>query len=106
MTTDDQEDVPREVHSQRGPSASTAVRLFIGVGVAVGIFVLFMLSVNVLNSWGVWVTLLLISVITASALALWVRDAIKHPATSFDDESYETKATARWDRRRGNRPRP
>jgi hypothetical protein len=41
---------------------------------------------NVLKSKGEWVTLLLVSVITASALGLWVRDAIKHPATSIDDD--------------------
>ena len=88
MTTDDQDDlfhgkfIPNESHP-----LPLAVRLAIGVGVAVVIFVMFMLSVNVLNSWGVWVTLLLISVITASALGLWVRDALKYPATSsFDDD--------------------
>jgi hypothetical protein len=62
------------------------VRLLIGIGLAVGIFVILMLSVNVLNSWGVWVTLLLVSAITAGALLLWIRDALRHPATSFDDD--------------------
>jgi hypothetical protein len=56
------------------------------VGVGLGIAVLIMLSVNLLNSCGVWVTLLLVSVIAASALVLWIRDSVKYPATSFDNE--------------------
>ena len=86
MTTDAQEMfhgkfIPDDPHPLPLP-----IRLLIGVGVAMGIAVLIMLSVNVLNSWGVWVTLLLVSVITASALLIWIRDSVRHPATSFDDE--------------------
>jgi hypothetical protein len=39
----------------------------------------------VLNSWGVWVTLLLVSAFTATALVLWILDAVRHPATKLDD---------------------
>jgi hypothetical protein len=86
VTTDDQElfhgrFIPDDPHPLPLP-----VRLLIGVGLGLGIAVLIMLSVNVLNSWGVWVTLLLISAITAGALLLWIRDAVKHPATSFDED--------------------
>jgi len=61
------------------------VRIAIGIGVSLSIAVLAMLFVNVLNSWGVWVTLLIVSVFTASALGLWIRDAARHPATELDD---------------------
>ena len=43
------------------------------------------LCLNVLNSWGVWVTLLIIALFTATSVALWVRDAILHPAAAVDD---------------------
>jgi hypothetical protein len=86
VTTNDQEMfhgkfIPNDPH--RLP---LAVRVLIGIGLGLGIEVLIMLSVNVLNSWGVWVTLLLVSFITASALLIWIFDSVKHPATSFDDE--------------------
>jgi hypothetical protein len=86
MTTSDEElfhgtFIPNDPHPLPLP-----VRLLIGVGLGVGILIILMLSVNVLNSWGVWVTLLLVSVITAGALLLWIRDALKHPATTFDED--------------------
>jgi drug/metabolite transporter (DMT)-like permease len=62
------------------------VRIAIGAGISLAIAVLAMLFLNVLNSWGVWVTLLIVSVFTATALGLWVRDAQRHPATKLDDE--------------------
>ena len=43
-----------------------------------------MLFLNVLNSWGVWVTLLLVSAFTATTLGLWIVDAVRHPATELD----------------------
>jgi len=61
-----------------------ALRIAVGTGVAVIIAVLAMLFLNVLNSWGVWVTLLLISAFTATALGLWIADAVRHPATEVD----------------------
>jgi hypothetical protein len=63
-----------------------AVRFVIGIGLGILLAILALISMNVLKSKGEWVTLLLVSVITASALGLWVRDAIKHPATSIDDD--------------------
>jgi uncharacterized membrane protein len=60
-------------------------RIALGIGVGLVIFVLAALCLNVLNSWGVWVTLLIISVLTATTLALWVRDALLHPATRVDN---------------------
>jgi hypothetical protein len=64
-----------------------SIRILIGVGLAALIFVILMLSVNVLQSWGEWVTVLIVAGITGSALALWVQDAVRHPATSFDEEN-------------------
>lgn len=61
------------------------VRILIGIGLAALIFIILMLSVNVLQSWGEWVTVLLVVGISGSALALWVRDAVKHPAASLDE---------------------
>jgi predicted membrane channel-forming protein YqfA (hemolysin III family) len=61
-------------------------RIAIGIGVSLAIAVLAMLFLNVLNSWGVWVTLLIVSVFTASALGLWIRDAARHPAAEPDDD--------------------
>jgi hypothetical protein len=55
-------------------------RIAIGIGVGLVIFVMAALCLNVLNSWGVWVTLLIISAFTATSLVLWVRDALLHPA--------------------------
>ena len=62
------------------------VRLLIGFGLAALIFIILMLSVNVLQSWGEWVTVLLVAGFSATALALWVQDAVRHPATSLDDD--------------------
>jgi hypothetical protein len=59
-------------------------RIAIGIGVGLVIFIMAALCLNVLNSWGVWVTLLIISVFTATSLVLWVRDALLHPATAVD----------------------
>ena len=59
-------------------------RIAIGIGVGLVIFVMAALSLNVLNSWGVWVTLLIISVFTATSLALWIRDARLHPESELD----------------------
>jgi hypothetical protein len=61
------------------------VRIAIGTGISLVIAVLAMLFLNVLNSWGVWVTVLLVSVFTAGALSLWIRDAVLHPATRLDE---------------------
>jgi hypothetical protein len=61
------------------------LRIAAGVGVALIIAALAMLFLNVLNSWGVWVTLLLVSAFTATALGLWIVDAVRHPATELDD---------------------
>jgi len=61
------------------------LRIAVGAGVAVIIAALAMLFLNVLNSWGVWVTLLLVSAFTATALGLWIVDAVRHPATELDD---------------------
>jgi len=60
-------------------------RIAIGVGVSLVIVVLAFVSMDVLNSWGVWVTLLLVSVFTATTVGLWIRDAVRHPATEPDD---------------------
>jgi hypothetical protein len=60
------------------------LRIAVGTGVAVIIAALAMLFLNVLNSWGVWVTLLLVSAFTATALGLWIVDAVRHPATEVD----------------------
>ncbi len=62
------------------------IRVLIGFGLAVVIFIILMLSVNVLQSWGEWVTVLLVSGISASGLALWIQDAVRHPATSLDED--------------------
>lgn len=62
------------------------IRILIGIGLAVLIFVILMLSVNVLQSWGEWVTVLLVVGITGTALALWIQDAVRHPATSLDED--------------------
>jgi hypothetical protein len=59
-------------------------RIVIGVGVGLAIFVMAALCLNVLNSWGVWVTLLIISTFTATSLLLWIRDARLHPASEVD----------------------
>jgi hypothetical protein len=60
-------------------------RIAIGIGVGVVIFIMAALCLNVLNSWGVWVTLLIIAVFTATSVVLWIRDARLHPATAVDD---------------------
>jgi hypothetical protein len=62
-----------------------ARRIALGIGISLAIPVLAMLFLNVLNSWGVWVTLLLVSAFTATALGVWIRDAVRHPATELDD---------------------
>jgi hypothetical protein len=62
------------------------LRIAFGGGVALIIAALAMLSLNVLNSWGVWVTLLLVSALTATALGLWIVDSARHPATGLDDD--------------------
>jgi hypothetical protein len=61
------------------------LRIAVGTGLALAIAALAMLFLNVLNSWGVWVTLLLVSAFTATALGLWIVDAVRHPATELDD---------------------
>jgi hypothetical protein len=60
-------------------------RITCGIGVGLVIFVMAALCLNVLNSWGVWVTLLIISTFTATSLVLWIRDARLHPADLVDD---------------------
>ena len=59
-------------------------RIAIGIGVGLAIFVMAALCLNVLNSWGVWVTLLIISTFTTTSLTLWIRDARLHPADLVD----------------------
>jgi hypothetical protein len=61
------------------------VRIAIGSGLAIAIAALALICMGGLNSLGVWVTLLLVSVITATALGLWVADSVRHPATELDD---------------------
>jgi uncharacterized membrane protein YqjE len=63
---------------------STPLRIAVGSGLALAIAALAMVCMNVLNSWGVWVTLLLVSAFTATALGLWIVDAVRHPATELD----------------------
>lgn len=60
-------------------------RIAIGLGLGLAILVLAFVSMNMLESWGEWVTLLLVSVLTATALVLWIGDAVRHPATELDD---------------------
>jgi hypothetical protein len=59
-------------------------RIAIGIGVGLVIFVFAALCLNVLNSWGVWVTLLIVSLLTATSLVVWLCDALSHPATETD----------------------
>jgi uncharacterized membrane protein YqjE len=61
------------------------LRIAIGSGLALAIAALAMICMNVLNSKGVWVTLLLVSVLTATAAVLWIIDSVRHPATELDD---------------------
>jgi len=61
------------------------LRIAVGGGLALAIAALSLLFLNVLNSWGVWVTLTLVSAFTATALVLWIIDSVRHPATALDD---------------------
>ena len=61
------------------------LRIAIGSGLALAIAALALISMNVLKSLGVWVTLLLVSVFTATNLVLWIIDSIRHPAAELDD---------------------
>jgi hypothetical protein len=61
-----------------------AARIAVGIGVGLVILIMAALCLNVLNSRGVWVTLLIISVFTATSLTLWVRDARLHPAMTVE----------------------
>jgi hypothetical protein len=61
------------------PSLPLGVRAAIGVGLGIVIVALAFISMDVLDSLGVWVTLLLVSVMTAAALVIWIRDSVKPP---------------------------
>jgi|SRR5580658_8038566 hypothetical protein len=62
------------------------LRLVVGVGIALVIGVLAMLCLNVLNSWGVWVTLLIISVLCASGLVVWLWDLNRDKDEDFEEQ--------------------
>jgi 4-amino-4-deoxy-L-arabinose transferase-like glycosyltransferase len=51
------------------------LRVLLAAGLAIAILVLAFVCMNLLNSLGVWVTLLLVSVLTASAAGVWLWDA-------------------------------
>jgi drug/metabolite transporter (DMT)-like permease len=59
-------------------------RIAIFIGVALVIFVLEFISWNTLESWGEWVTLCLVSALTAGTAVVWFFDSRRHPATEFD----------------------
>ena len=61
------------------------IRLMIGAGLGLVILVFAFVCMDTLNSWGVWVTLMMIATMTASSLGLWIRDARRHPATKLDE---------------------
>jgi hypothetical protein len=61
------------------------LRIAIGSGLALALAALALICMNVLKSLGVWVTLLLVSVLTATAAVLWIIDSVRHPATELDD---------------------
>jgi hypothetical protein len=61
------------------------IRLLIGVGLGLVILVLAFVSLNILNSWGVWVTFLFLGVLTVTSLGVWIWDAVRHPATEVDE---------------------
>ena len=63
------------------------IRIAMGIGVGLLIFVAAAVSEDILNSWGVWVALLFISLFTFTTLVLAIRDARRHPATEQDEES-------------------
>ena len=60
-------------------------RITIGAGVGLLIFVFAALSLDVLNSWGVWVTLFFVSLFTSTTLVLAIRYARLHPLNDEDD---------------------
>ena len=62
------------------------LRIAIGSGLALVIAALAMLCLNVLNSWGVWVTLLIVSALTATAAAVWITDSVRYPAIELDGD--------------------
>ena len=64
----------------------SGVRLLIGFGLAALIFIILMLSVNVLQSWGEWVTASCWQASKNCALLSWVQDAVRHPPTSLDED--------------------
>jgi len=49
-------------------------RAALALGVALAVLVLAFVCMDVLDSWGVWVTLLLVSVLAASGAAAWAWD--------------------------------
>jgi hypothetical protein len=59
------------------PSLPLGIRAAIGVGLGIVILALAFISMDVLDSLGVWVTLLLVSVMSAAALVIWIRDSVK-----------------------------
>jgi drug/metabolite transporter (DMT)-like permease len=59
-------------------------RIAIIVGLTVLITVLAFISWNTLESWGEWVTLTLVSALTAGTAVVWFIDARRHPATELD----------------------
>lgn len=54
----------------------SAARLARGLAVSLAILVLAFVSMNLLKSWGVWVTLLLVSLLTAAAAGTWAWDTL------------------------------
>jgi drug/metabolite transporter (DMT)-like permease len=75
--------IPDDPHPLPLPSRSA-----IFLGVALVILVLAFVSWNTLESWGEWVTLCLVSALTAGTAVVWFVDAGRRPATELDaDES-------------------
>ena len=54
-------------------------RLAVGIGLGVVTLAAAFICMNTLNSLGVWVTLLLVSVLTASAAVAWIWDTFRGP---------------------------
>ena len=71
--------IPDDPHPLPLPS-----RIAIFIGVAIVILVLAFISWNTLESWGEWVTLCLVSALTAGTAVVWFVDSRRHPATELD----------------------
>jgi hypothetical protein len=66
--------------------APLPTRLLIGTGLFVVIVVAAFVSLNILNSWGVWVTLAFVSALAATGIVAWAVDSVRHPARLNDSE--------------------